>query len=46
MVREHVGPIEKLSDASRAQRMVWMFCLNCGHGAACLDALKKPVGRG
>jgi hypothetical protein len=31
-MRHWIGPIESLSDACRAQRMLWAFCLNCGHG--------------
>ncbi len=31
-MRHWVGAIEKLSDACRAQRLLWVFCLNCGHG--------------
>ena len=33
MVREYDGPIERLSDAGRARRLLWFFFLNCGHGA-------------
>jgi hypothetical protein len=31
-MRHWIGPIESLSDACRAQRMLWAFCLYCGHG--------------
>lgn len=31
--RANIEPIERLSDAVRALRMIWFFCLNCGHGA-------------
>ena len=31
-MRHWVGAIETLSDSCRAQRMLWAFCLNCGHG--------------
>lgn len=30
MVRYHVGPIETLRDAVRAQRFLWVLCLKCG----------------
>jgi hypothetical protein len=32
MGRQWIGAIETLTDACRAQRMLWAFCLNCGHG--------------
>jgi hypothetical protein len=32
MVRYWIGAIETLADACRAQRLLWAFCLNCGHG--------------
>lgn len=31
MVREWSGPIETLADACRARRLLWVFCLRCGH---------------
>ena len=31
-MRHWIGPIESLADACRAQRLLWAFCLNCGHG--------------
>jgi hypothetical protein len=31
-MRHWIGPIESLSDACRAHRLLWAFCLNCGHG--------------
>ncbi len=31
MSREHIGPIEKLSDAAAARRRLWVFCRFCGY---------------
>jgi hypothetical protein len=30
----NIEPIERLSDAVRALRMIWFLCLNCGHRAS------------
>jgi hypothetical protein len=32
MGRDWKGVIETLSDACRARRLLWAFCLACGHG--------------
>jgi hypothetical protein len=33
VVRRFNGPIGSLNDAWKAQRMVWVVCLDCGHAA-------------
>jgi hypothetical protein len=33
MVRRFTGPIATLNDAWKAQREVWVVCLDCGHTA-------------
>lgn len=30
-MRMHLGPIERLSDACAARRMIWVLCVSCGH---------------
>jgi len=31
MVRHRIGPIESLSDAIGARRLLWALCKSCGH---------------
>jgi hypothetical protein len=31
MVRQHTGPVQSILDAVRAEKLLWFFCLNCGH---------------
>jgi hypothetical protein len=33
MVRRFIGPIVSLNAAWKAQREVWVVCLDCGHAA-------------
>jgi hypothetical protein len=31
MVRTQIGPVKSLLDAVRAEKLLWFFCLWCGH---------------
>jgi hypothetical protein len=31
MVREHFGPVKSILDAVRVEKLLWFFCLWCGH---------------
>jgi len=31
MVRYQIGPVKSLLEAVRAERLLWFFCLWCGH---------------
>jgi len=31
MVRQRFGPVETLSDAIAARRLLWFLCKGCGH---------------
>ncbi len=31
MVRQRFGPVETLSDAIAARRLLWILCKGCGH---------------